>query len=129
LPDIRCVARDLLTPCYHPPALATVEDVLALEVRVGTILAAEVLRGARKRSFSLRVDFGPLGTRASSAQIADLYEPDDLVGLQVVAVVNLPPRRVAGVDSEVLVLAVDNGKGENVLLMPERPVPDGGRVS
>jgi tRNA-binding protein len=75
------------------------------------------------------VDFGELGQRRSSAQISDLYEPSDLVGLQVVAVVNLPPRRVAGLDSEVLVLAVENGKGENVLLIPERPVPDGGKIS
>ena len=58
-----------------------------------------------------------------------LYEPAELVGLQVIAVVNLPPRRVAGLESEVLILAVQNGKGENVLLIPERPVPDGGRVS
>jgi tRNA-binding protein len=75
------------------------------------------------------VDFGTLGRRRSSAQISDLYEPSDLVGLQVIAVVNLPPRRVAGLESEVLVLAVENGKGENVLLIPERPVPDGGKVS
>jgi len=75
------------------------------------------------------VDFGALGRRRSSAQISDLYEPAELVGLQVVAVVNLPSRRVAGLESEVLVLAVENGKGENVLLIPERPVPDGGKVS
>jgi len=87
------------------------------------------LRGARNPAFALSIDFGPMGTKASSAQINDLYEPEDLVGLQVFAVVNLPPRRVAGFDSQVLVLAVDNGKGESVLLMPERPVPDGSRVS
>jgi tRNA-binding protein len=109
--------------------LATVEDFLTLDVRVGTVVAAKVLRGARKPAFSLQVDFGALGRRTSSAQISDLYEPSELVGLQVVAVVNLPPRRVAGLDSEVLVLAVENGKGENVLLIPERPVPDGGKVS
>jgi tRNA-binding protein len=109
--------------------LATVDDFLTLDLRVGTVVAAEVLRGARKPAFSLRVDFGELGQRRSSAQIADLYEAADLVGLQVVAVVNLPSRRVAGLDSEVLVLAVENGKGENVLLIPERPVPDGGKIS
>ena len=103
---------------YNPPALATVDDFLTLDVRVGTVVSAEVLRGARKPAFALQVDFGALGVRQSSAQITDLYEPDDLVGLQVIAVVNLPPRRVAGFVSEVLVLAVDNGKGENVLLMP-----------
>jgi tRNA-binding protein len=114
---------------YHPAALATVDDFLTLDLRVGTVVAAEVLRGARKPAFALQVDFGALGRRRSSAQITDLYEPSDLVGLQVVAVVNLPPRRVAGLESEVLVLAVENGKGESVLLIPERPVPDGGKIS
>lgn len=114
---------------YDPAALATVEDFLTLDVRVGTVVAAESLKGARKPAYALRVDFGPLGIRTSSAQIADLYEPGDLVGLQVIAVVNFPPRNVAGFTSEVLVLAVENGKGEHVLLMPERPVPDGGKVS
>ena len=109
--------------------MATVDDFLTLDLRVGTVVAAEVLRGARKPSFSLQVDFGALGRRRSSAQISDLYEPAELVGLQVVAVTNFPSKRVAGFESEVLVLAVDNGKGEHVLLMPERPVPDGGKVS
>jgi tRNA-binding protein len=109
--------------------LATVEDFLALDVRVGTIVSAEPLRGARKRAYALSIDLGPLGRLSSSAQITDLYDPDELVGLQVAAVVNLPPKRVAGFDSQVLVLAVDNGKSEHVLLIPERPVPDGTRVS
>ena len=109
--------------------MAIVEDFLTLDVRVGTVVAAESLKGARKPAYALRVDFGPLGTMTSSAQITDLYEPDDLVGLQVVAVVNFPARDVAGFSSEVLILAVDNGRGEHVLLMPERPIPDGGRVS
>jgi len=109
--------------------LATVEDFLALDARVGTIVSAQVLRGARKPAFTLKIDFGELGTRTSSAQISELYETEDLVGLQVVAVVNLPPKRVAGLQSEVLVLAVGDGRGANVLLIPERPVPDGGRVS
>jgi tRNA-binding protein len=109
--------------------LATVEDFLALEVRVGTVVAAEVLRGARKPAFSLQIDFGEAGVKAASAQITDLYEAEDLVGLQVVAVINIPARRVAGLLSDVLVLAVGNGKGESVLLIPERPVPDGGKVS
>jgi tRNA-binding protein len=108
--------------------VATVDDFLALDLRVGTIVSARILRGARKPSYALTIDFGGLGIKSSSAQIADLYETDELVGLQVVAVVNLPPKQVAGLSSEVLVLAVDNGKGEQLLLMPERPVPDGGRV-
>ena len=109
--------------------MATVDDFLTLDLRVGTIVAARPLRGARRPAFALTVDFGALGTIASSARIADLYEPEELVGLQVVGVVNLPPRRVAGLESKVLVLAVDDGKGGNVLLMPERPVPDGGKVA
>jgi tRNA-binding protein len=109
--------------------MATVDQFLSLDIRVGTVVSAEINRGARKRAFALRVDFGELGTRESSAQISELYETADLVGLQVIGVVNFPPRQVAGVRSEVLLLAVDNGRGENVLLIPERPVPDGGRVS
>jgi tRNA-binding protein len=109
--------------------MATVDEFLSLDIRVGTVVSAEINRGARKRAFALRVDFGALGTRESSAQISELYEAADLIGLQVLAVVNFPPRQVAGVRSEVLVLAVDNGLGQNVLLIPERPVPDGGRVS
>ena len=109
--------------------MATVDEFLSLDIRVGTVVSAEPNRGARKRAFALRVDFGALGVLSSSAQISDLYETDDLVGLQVVGVVNFPPRQVAGVRSEVLILAVDNGRGENVLLIPERPVPDGGKVS
>jgi tRNA-binding protein len=109
--------------------LATVDDLLALDVRVGTVVAARVLRGARKPCFALTVDFGPLGSRSGAARITDLYDPEDLVGLQVAAVVNLGSKPVAGFDSEVLVLAVDDGKGQNVLLIPERPVPDGGKVS
>jgi tRNA-binding protein len=109
--------------------LATVDDFLTLDLRVGTIVAARPLRGARRPALALTLDFGALGTLPSSARIADLYEPDELVGLQVIAVVNLPPRRVAGLDSKVLVLAVGDGKGGNVLLIPERPVPDGGRVA
>jgi tRNA-binding protein len=115
--------------CTIRPALASIDDFLALDVRVGTITSAEVLKGARRPAFALQVDFGALGVRRSSAQISDLYEPADLVGLQVVAVTNFPSKRVAGFESEVLVLAVDNGKGEQVLLIPERPVPDGGKVS
>ena len=109
--------------------MATVDEFLALDVRVGTVVSARPLRSAHTPAYVLSIDFGSLGTKASSAQITDLYDPEDLVGLQVVAVVNFPSRRVAGLDSEVLVLAVDDGKGASILLIPERPVPDGGKVS
>ena len=113
---------------YDPRALASLDDFLALDLRVGTIVKARALRGARRPAYALSIDFGALGQKNGSARIAGLYETEDLVGLQVVAVVNLPVKRVAGFDSEVLVLAVDDGKGEHVLLIPERPVPDAGRV-
>jgi tRNA-binding protein len=109
--------------------LASLDDFLSLELRVGTVVSARALRGARRPSYALSIDFGPLGQKNGCARIAGLYEAEDLVGLQVVAIVNLPVKRVAGYDSEVLVLAVDDGKGESVLLIPERPVPDAGRVS
>jgi len=109
--------------------LASVEEFLALDVRIGTIVSARLQRGTRKPAFTLTIDFGPIGSKTGSARIADLYEPDDLVGLQVAAVVNLPSKEVAGIASEVLILTADNGKGENVLLIPERPVPDGGKAT
>jgi tRNA-binding protein len=109
--------------------LATVDDFLSLDVRVGTIVSAEPLSGARRPSYALRIHFGDLGTRVSTARITDLYDAEELVGLQVVAVVNFPPKKVAGIESEVLVLAADNGRGEHAILIPERPVPDGAKVS
>lgn len=108
--------------------MATVEDFLSLDMRVGTIVSAKLLKGARRPSFVLTVDFGDMGTRETAATLPDLYELDGLVGLQVVAVVNLPPQRVAGMESAALVLTVSNGKGESVLLMPDQPVPDGTKV-
>ncbi len=113
---------------YDPPALASLDEFLALDVRVGTVVAARVNQGARLQAYALTVDFGPLGTRLANARIAGLYEPEELVGLQVVAVVNLPSERVAGLESEAQLLAVNDGRGDLVLLIPERPVPDGGRI-
>jgi len=110
-------------------ALATAEDFLSLDVRVGTIVAAKQLKGARRPSFVLTVEFGEIGTRETAVAIPDLYELDDLVGLQVVAVVNLPPQRVAGLESTALVLTVNNGRGESVLVIPDQPVPDGTKVA
>jgi tRNA-binding protein len=108
--------------------LATLEEFLSLDVRVGTIVSAQVLKGARRPSFALTIDFGEIGTREASATIPDLYELDELVGLQVIAVVNLPPQTVAGLDAGAVVLMASNGKGESVLLLPDQPVPDGTRV-
>jgi tRNA-binding protein len=98
-----------------------------VEMRVGTVRTAEPFPEARKDLYRLRVDFGD-ETRQSAAGLAERYDPDDLVGSQVVAVVNLGTVTVAGFDSECLVTGVDDGDGGVVHLTTERPVPDGTRV-
>lgn len=108
-----------------PAGLAAFE---ILDLRVGRIIRAELNPRARKPSYRLSIDFGPLGERTSSAQLVDLYQPADLVGRQVVAAMNLGTRNVAGVVSEVLVLGLPSAEGHVVLLAPEREVPLGGRV-
>jgi tRNA-binding protein len=99
-----------------------------LDLRAGRIVAAEPFPEARKPAYKLTIDLGPLGLRRSSAQLTELYRPEELVGRLVIAVANLPPRRVAGFVSEVLVLGVPDSAGRVVLLTPERDVPPGGRV-
>ena len=115
----------------HEPALPerTPADFFALDLRVGTVLAAEPFPEARKPSIKLTVDFGPaLGVRRSSAQITTHYEPGALVGRQVVAATNLGARRIAGFVSEVLVLGAMPGPAEVVLLAPDRRVADGTKI-
>jgi tRNA-binding protein len=94
---------------------------------IGTVVSAAPLEGARKPAYVLEVDFGPAGRKTSSAQITDLYLPEGLVGSQVVALVDLPPKRVAGVNSECLVLGVQTANGV-VILRPERNVENGSEV-
>ena len=99
-----------------------------LDLRVGRILRAEPNERARKPSYKLWIDFGPLGEKTSSAQLRALYRVEDLVGRLVVAAVNLGSRNIAGFRSEVLVLGLPSESGEVVLLAVERAVPLGGRV-
>lgn len=107
----------------------TTEDFERVEIRVGTIVDAQPFPEARKPSIKLWVDFGGVtGVKRSSAQLTVHYTPDRLIGRQVVAVVNLPPRRIAGFESEVLVLGVPDENGAVVLLRPDFKVPDGGRM-
>lgn len=103
-------------------------DFEKIEIRTGTILKAEIFPEARKPAFKLKIDFGPLGVRNSSAQITQLYKPDDLTGRQVVAVVNFPAKQIANFISECLVLGVADMEGNVVLLQPERKVGNGERV-
>ncbi len=107
----------------------TYDDFLNVDIRVGTITRAEPFPQARKPAFRLWIDFGAeLGEKKSSAQIAVLYDPDQLVGKQVMAVVNFPPRQIGPVMSEVLVLGVSDENGDIVLISPDRGVPNGGRM-
>jgi len=109
--------------------MATLGEFQKIDIRVGTIVEAQPFPEARKPAYQLAVDFGPeLGIKRSSAQITELYQPEELVGRQVLAVVNFPPKRITSFLSEVLVLGVDDGQGRVVLVAPERPVPNGRRL-
>lgn len=107
-----------------------IEHFAALDIRIGTILAAEAFPQARKPAWKLKIDFGAeLGVKNSSAQITALYTPETLVGQQVVCVVNLGPRQIGPFISEVLVLGAPDAQGHIVLLAPERSVPNGQKIS
>ena len=105
------------------------DDFSRVDIRVGTVLSAVPNTAARKPALVLEVDLGPeIGVRKTSAQLTELYRAEDLVGRQVAAVVNFPPRQIAKVMSEVLVLGFPDPEGRVVLVVPERPVPNGGKL-
>ncbi len=111
-----------------PQPLPTIqtETFFACDLRVGTVVSCELNPKARKPAYRIEIDFGPLGLRTSSAQLTQLYTPEQLIGRQIVAMINFAPRNVAGVESQCLVLGVDTPGGVAVLAM-ERTVRNGSR--
>ena len=108
--------------------MATFDDFMKLDIRVGTVTEARVFEKARKPAYQLKLDFGPeIGVKRSSAQITDHYRPEKLIGKQVLAVVNFPPRQIADFMSEVLVLGTYS-EGGVVLIAPDKPVKNGDKL-
>ena len=117
------------SPAAAPAAETDFDTFLAVDIRVGTVIEAEPYPEARKPSLKLRIDFGPgVGVKKSCAQVAALYAPDELVGRQVAAVVNFPPRQIGKAVSEVLTVGFANEAGQVVLFSPDSPVPNGARL-
>ncbi len=110
------------------PAPISWADFEKVDMRTGTIVAVEPFPQARKPAYKLTIDFGELGLKRSSAQITTLYSPDTLVGQQVIAVVNFPPKQIATFHSECLVLGSVAADGTVTLLQPERVTPNGLRI-
>ena len=107
----------------------TWDDFEKVELRVGTIIKVDDFPKARKPAYKLKIDFGNFGIRRSSAQITELYKPEDLLNKQIIAVTNFPPKQIADFISECLVTGVVNGNEPVVLLHPERKVKNGLRIA
>ncbi len=120
-----------LVPDADAPPAETIafDDWLKVDIRVGTIVAAEPFPEARKPAYKLLIDFGgAIGRKRSSAQITEHYALEELVGRQVAAIVNFPPRQIGPVRSEVLTLGFPDAEGKVVLIVPSERVPNGGRL-
>jgi tRNA-binding protein len=118
-----------MTPTADATPTIAFDQFLKVDIRVGTVVAAEEFPQARKPSFKLTIDFGPaIGRKKSSAQITRHYRPDALIGRQVAAVINLGPRQIGPFISEVLTLGFPDAEGEVVLVTPSLSIPDGGRL-
>lgn len=107
--------------------MVTIEDFNKLDIRVGTIIKAEVNEKAKKPAYKLEVDLGELGIKKSSAQITDFYTPEDLIDKQILAVVNFPPRQIADITSEILVLGTYS-KGGVILITPDKKASNGDKL-
>ncbi len=108
--------------------MITFEDFQKIDIRIGKIVEVKDFEEAISPSYKIKIDFGELGTKVSSAQITKLYHKEDLLNRQIVAVVNFPPKRIAGFKSEVLILGVMKEDGEVILLQPEREAPLGYKI-
>ena len=108
--------------------MATIDDFVKLDIRVGTIIDAKVFEKAKRPAYQLKVDFGDeIGIKKSSAQITEVYKPEDLIGKQVLGVVNFPPRQIADFISEVLILGTYSKQGV-VLIRPDEEVSNGDKL-
>ena len=109
--------------------MINIKDFSKIDIRVGTIIKAEPLIKAKNPAYHLEIDFGKLGIKHSSAQITAIYTKEELIGRQIIAVINFPPKRIAGMESEVLVMGANDDNDAVVLLEPENNIPNGAKIS